>query len=71
MSAHYQSSHWASSHGLSSHYGRIVVEDEGGTAWRPENEWERERPDFYRRQIEEEDRDLLELLTMFLHVMDD
>jgi hypothetical protein len=48
-----------------------VVEDEGGTAWRPENEWERERPDFYRRQIEEEDRDLLELLTMFLHVMDD
>jgi hypothetical protein len=69
VSSHYGGSHFASSHHLSSHFGPEIVappveERPGLGGWRKgEEPW--------REQILREDEELLELLTMFLHVMDD
>jgi len=70
LSSHYGGSHHLSSHFLSSHYGAgeplppIIEEFPGLGGWRKgEEPW--------REQILREDEELLELLTMFLHVMDD
>lgn len=75
MSSHFQSSHYGSSHFESSHFGRVAVvpppEPDDGSAWRPEDPWQRERPDFYREQILQEDEEILAIIQAFLHVMDD
>lgn len=66
MSAHYGGTHSASSHFLSSHYGRVEGPPKDRTlgGWRPET-------DRWREQILREDEEFLELLTIFMHVMDD
>lgn len=76
MSSHFQSSHFGASHHLSSHFGRVAIvppveEPDDGSAWRPDEPWQRERPDFYREQILQEDEELMALVAAFLHVMDD
>lgn len=68
MSTHYGGSHFASNHFLPNHYGRVV--DEGPARDRTLGGWRPER-DRWRTQILQEDEELLELLTIFLHVMDD
>lgn len=74
MSSHFLSGHHASAHFESSHFGRepvIPVEEEPGSAWDRTDPGQREREDWYREQILAEDQEILELLTMFLHIMDD
>lgn len=74
MSSHYGGSHFASSHYLSNHYAPEVVapiEEEPGSAWDRTDPRQREREDWYREQILQEDEEILEMLTMFLQVMDD
>ncbi len=69
MSSHYGGSHFAASHHLSSHFGREELAEGVERPWA--NPRIRDREDWYREQILQEDEEILEMLTMFLQVMDD
>lgn len=47
------------------------VIEESGSAWDPTDPGQRERRDFYRKQIMEEDDEILALIQAFIQVLDD